>query len=96
MKSPIVVAVAAVCLVACEKRDAPEAAAPEAAVPDSRVQGPGQESAEDTSVEASAGPDEYAIPPADAAAAPMASEDPPIDPNDTGGPQGAPPPPRSP
>jgi hypothetical protein len=93
MKSPIVAAVAALCVVACSKQEAPsEQAMPAPAAPAA----PAQDAGMDTS-----GAGEYAAPAADAAAPPpeppINPDDtggPQIDPNDPGGPQGPRPPPR--
>jgi hypothetical protein len=82
MKSPIVDAVATLCVAACSKQEAPsEQVMPAPAAPAQEV---GPDASEPGASQSSSGVDEYAAPASDAAAPPP---EPPINPDDTGGPQ---------
>jgi hypothetical protein len=85
MKSPIVVAVAALCVAGCSKQEAPsEQVMPAPAEPAAPAQDVGMDSAADTIQSRDSSVGDYAAPAADAAAPPP---EPPINPDETGGPQ---------
>ncbi len=84
MKSPIVVAVAAFCVAACSNQDAPSEEAGSAAMTPVAPAEQIGEPATEANQGGSSSVDEYASPAADA---PAPAAEPPIDPDNPGGPQ---------